>query len=824
MRRNLIMSFILISAIMLHAQEQAPKGRRISNIAVGMNHYHDSILTSRLNVGLVSEVDSLRGLQVGFLYGGIRHSAHGALISGVANAAHAVNGIQLAGFSNLAFTPLRGLQFSTFTNTAMGLNGGMQLTGLSNISTGETRGLQIAAYNYADTLRGTQIGLFNLAIARPKGVQVGFVNYSRDAQTRRYGLINLSPATRIDYMGFAGTSSKLNLAIRFRNKSSYRIIGIGTHYMGFDNDFSGDLYYRFGQYFQIAPKWTLSADLGLYHVEMTKKNTENGPHHLYSIQSHVNLDYQISRMLGVFVSAGYGTTRHYGSHISYRSRPLIEAGVTVRYVRNAEAETKWIDEKIRDYNYQMNRLRLAPEDSIFRFYDPDYTKRRWGYAIGEVMGINVFVNCFDRFVLREEYAKITLNSTWNNFRHAFVWDNDQFSTNLFAHPYHGNLYFNSARSNGFNFWESTPFALGGSMMWEFFGETEPPALNDILATTFGGIAIGEVFHRVSAVILNDRSHGFKRFLREAAATVVNPMQGLTRITNGDAWKVRNRNFLYHDFSEIPIELMISLGNRYLADKGTIFRGENQPYLTFHLLYGDPFNSKTTAPYDYFTANLSVGFTGNQPIIHGFHLTGRLWSELVYDGKEGQTLFGIFQHFNYYNSKPVKDGSSLTPYRISEAAAFGPGMIWRFPEIGNKNMLEQSVFADLILLGGTKSDYYSFINRDYNMGSGYSLKSRTQMTFPHFGRLNLALDYYRIFTWKGYEKKNYTTIDPLYLNAQGDKSNAELLVINPMFLIQLKHNWGLELAGSFYVRKTRYAYYDNVGVRTFELKTGLVYRF
>ena len=138
--------------------------------------------------------------------------------------------------------------------------------------------------------------------------------------------------------------------------------------------------------------------------------------------------------------------------------------------------------------------------------------------------------------------------------------------------------------------------------------------------------------------------------------------------------------------------MISLGNRYLADKGTIFRGENQPYLTFHLLYGDPFNSKTTAPYDYFTANLSVGFTGNQPIIHGFHLTGRLWSELVYDGKEGQTLFGIFQHFNYYNSKPVKDGSSLTPYRISEAAAFGPGMIWRFPEIGNKNMLEQSVFC------------------------------------------------------------------------------------------------------------------------------------
>ncbi len=31
-------------------------------------------------------------------------------------------------------------------------------------------------------------------------------------------------------------------------------------------------------------------------------------------------------------------------------------------------------------------------------------------------------------------------------------------------------------------------------MWEFCGEVEPPAINDVLATTFGGICIGEVMH------------------------------------------------------------------------------------------------------------------------------------------------------------------------------------------------------------------------------------------------------------------------------------------------------------------------------------------
>jgi hypothetical protein len=52
----------------------------------------------------------------------------------------------------------------------------------------------------------------------------------------------------------------------------------------------------------------------------------------------------------------------------------------------------------------------------------------------------------------------------------------------------------------------------------------------------------------------------------------------------------------------------------------------------------------------------------------------LWSTPILDknGKLGE--FGIYQHFNYYDSKPVIDGSDQTPYRISEPAALGPGFI------------------------------------------------------------------------------------------------------------------------------------------------------
>lgn len=48
-------------------------------------------------------------------------------------------------------------------------------------------------------------------------------------------------------------------------------------------------------------------------------------------------------------------------------------------------------------------------------------------------------------------------------------------------------------------------------MWEFFGESDPPAINDLIATTIGGVAIGEITHRVSDVLLDDRERGFRSF-------------------------------------------------------------------------------------------------------------------------------------------------------------------------------------------------------------------------------------------------------------------------------------------------------------------------
>lgn len=780
--------------------------------------------TQHFNVSLFGNVDSLKGASISVLTNVVRKNAQGFQISGMTNFANQGKGIQISLLNNTTTSQFRGMQISPITNISMGMKKGIQLAGAANICSSYMRGIQAAAYNYADTLNGSQIGLFNACISHPRGVQIGLVNYSRDTIAHKIGLINVNPKTRIDLMAYAGTSSKMNVALRFRNRSTYNIIGIGTHYMGLDKRFSGTLFYRIGQYFPLTPRLTLSGDLGYFHVETFEEKSSDKPKRLYSLQARLNADYQLSKYASVFASVGYGDTRYYYHSHHYRNRPLVEGGVAFRLVRS---RNEYCD------NPCYNRLglmdsdaNLPATDSLMQVYaanDPARQKKHPWKAAFEAFMINVGVQCFDQFVMNEDFAKITMHTIRHNIKNGFVWDNDQFSTNLFAHPYHGGLYFNAARSNGMNFWQSIPYSFCGSLMWETTCEIEPPAINDLMATTFGGVCIGEVTHRISNLVYDDRQRGFKRFLREFLGAVVCPIKELNRIISGDAWKVRGSYYKYHDYKQLPVDFSISAGYRYLADQNTLFRGEGNPYINLNLIYGDPFKAETNKPYDFFTTDLTFGLSSNQPLITSVHLLGRLWGAHVIENKDMKVQFGIFQHFNYYDSQPVKDGTNEVPYRISEAASIGPGILINYPTMGNLTKLQQGIFLDGIILGGSLSDYYNVIDRDYNMGSGYSVKAKTKMEFGNVGSIQLVADYYRIFTWKGYEGKDLEHTDPLYLNAQGDKGNASLLVTQAKLLFNLSKHFAFDMGASYYWRYTYYSYHENVKSQTFDLHLGFQYK-
>jgi hypothetical protein len=95
--------------------------------------------------------------------------------------------------------------------------------------------------------------------------------------------------------------------------------------------------------------------------------------------------------------------------------------------------------------------------------DPIYnTKAPLWQPIMKVLIQNTLVNLVDHYLIGYDWAVVGFNSwdrtalksgfPWGN---GWKWDNDRFGNNFFLHPYTGAGYFNAARANGYNFWESS---------------------------------------------------------------------------------------------------------------------------------------------------------------------------------------------------------------------------------------------------------------------------------------------------------------------------------------------------------------------------------
>ena len=106
--------------------------------------------------------------------------------------------------------------------------------------------------------------------------------------------------------------------------------------------------------------------------------------------------------------------------------------------------------------------------------DSLYNKRNnlW-VPISETFAANVFVWSMDRYLLNEDFAKVGLSTWKRNIKDGWEWDIDRFGINFIGHPYSGTLSFNAGRANGYNYFQSTTFAIGGSLVWEYFCEDTP---------------------------------------------------------------------------------------------------------------------------------------------------------------------------------------------------------------------------------------------------------------------------------------------------------------------------------------------------------------
>jgi hypothetical protein len=348
--------------------------------------------------------------------------------------------------------------------------------------------------------------------------------------------------------------------------------------------------------------------------------------------------------------------------------------------------------------------------------------RSLGITMIEVGAVMVVPWYFNRFASDDSTAVLSLESWGRNIREGFEWDHDNFKTNMFAHPVHGNLYFNAGRSNGYNFWESAAWAWGGSFLWEMFGENNRPAINDWIATAVGGIAIGEMLHRTSVTVWDNSATGTERALREIGGFVINPMGGASRLFRGEMAKVGENP---EDRYPGSVRSYLRAGWRYVGEGGTA-ESSNGSTVQFSFGYGDPFE-EYAKPFDAFEFDVALYGKNEDSSLGLVRIRAGLWGTEMAESSKAKHVFRIEQMFSYINNRTIETGGSAV------AASFNSR--WGLSEKWN---LQTRIAPGALLIWGTGSEYSDFTKREYDFGTGPGLVTGAFLTRD--GRPVLGIDY------------------------------------------------------------------------------------
>ena len=264
------------------------------------------------------------GLSVSGLVNVVGGKATGLLVTGGVNiVGDGQEGIIASGLLNIISGESKGIQLAGISNISSEPVYGLQLAGLFDISGEETMGIQASALLNiaAEEMTGVQVGLINLAASSMHGLQIGLFNFhASHLRGLQLGLINANPSTRIQLFLSGGSSTLFNVGLRFKSRTFYTILGVGTKYREL-HPFNTAFTYRAGLAVPIAKALEISGDLGWQHIDTFRKHEILN--RLYNLQARMNLEYQCTPKASLFLTGGY--ERGY----TYRHSHLLHDGLFV---------------------------------------------------------------------------------------------------------------------------------------------------------------------------------------------------------------------------------------------------------------------------------------------------------------------------------------------------------------------------------------------------------------------------------------------------------------------------------------------------------------
>lgn len=459
-------------------------------------------------------------------------------------------------------------------------------------------------------------------------------------------------------------------------------------------------------------------------------------------------------------------------------------------------------------------------------------------ALVEDLSINAVIFSWDHFVTDRKWARVTGKHIHQNLTGGWVWDNDSFSGNQFSHPYHGGMFYNAAREHGLSYGVSLLYPLTGSLTWELFCETNRPAINDFLSTGIGGVAIGEVTHRVSDIFFDDTKRGASRVVREVIGTFLNPVRSFHRMISGEMFRVNHFSAGKKEEPE-PYSFQIGLGSRYIRDVGDPHPQlgyryhESIPFFDVRFNYGNHFNNldegKATRAFDYFNIYALVNLDKDHPTVGELDLMGRIGSIQRQMPHQWKLDIGFYQNIKYidhYGKNGIEDAGNLAI--ISEAASFGAG--FHAERRGTAITLKHGLMLSAVPLGGSTADYYPM--RRYNFGMGFSVRHEFEFVYNRHISFGNRFYFMRLFIPKGEDPAKlalYQANPDIYwqehtdgINALGDKGEQSVIQSRTFLNVNLVRNLQLHFQYEFYLRHGNYRYYPSLTGYSHEWKAGISY--
>lgn len=358
----------------------------------------------------------------------------------------------------------------------------------------------------------------------------------------------------------------------------------------------------------------------------------------------------------------------------------------------------------------------------------------WDYVIpvASMLAVNTTFWATARYVLEADYAYIGLDTMSANFEAGFEWDADGFPINQIGHPYQGALYHGGARSAGLGFWASLPYTFLGSLQWELFMEREHPSYNDLITTSIGGIALGEVLFRLSSRLIDESAGGGARAAREGGALAVNPIYGLSRLFSGAAWRQGAARPAH------PVRARLSAGVGRIRPGSRDDLEPPSPIFGARALYGTLAETdEEFEPFDWFTLEMGLKFHDSRLAAAHLDITGLLTRWAIDCGADNDCAWGLINHYDYYDSPIFNVGTS----------SVGAGLLADFRLPWSLDLFLEGDMG-VVALGGFDSPYPTGVERDYSLGTGGMLRVTGELAKRHWGRLRLQHTRYYVRTVHG----------------------------------------------------------------------------